>query len=470
MFLEDVHQSERSLPGSRRSDKQHIVERAHKLLHQWLERAIITKGFFSEVDPWQPQPEQQSAPVVGSPQHLCYRAAVAGERRVAEVVLQRPSHLDVALLENPRVLLWVAQGDGHLIRLHPDDVCPEEHGMSGTRVIALVIGIRHHHVALPEVGKCGETVGIHPKNNGSDALSGCTLCKLFDSEFIEHIACREFLLCRGIPHRCRSTRLPVGGTHLSQEVFFCHEGKHAEEVFPGEFIGIVERLQSLFQLRFDVFVPKPIVQILQVEGLRSERHEQPLCSALRQIDYYLCYLVANLHRLGKQDGGCPFLDQAIFEFGIEQVGVNLVIGHRVVVVQDGTVEQHLHKVVLLMTVGDEIAFSRLLFDEYPHIGLQQVHTSLQSQHLREERGFEQHLLLFIVANLLELVSHHVAYDALLASRFFMEIIVDVGTHRQFCRIFPEKRQDTAPIGYVILGVVHLLVEHLTGEVTQENRC
>ena len=63
LFLEDVHQSERSLPGSRRSDKQHIVERAHELLHQWLERAIITKGFFSEVDPRQPQPEQQSAPV-----------------------------------------------------------------------------------------------------------------------------------------------------------------------------------------------------------------------------------------------------------------------------------------------------------------------------------------------------------------------------------------------------------------------
>ena len=81
---------------------------------------------------------------------------------------------------------------------------------------------------------------------------------------------------------------------------------------------------------------------------------------------------------------------------------------------------------LAFTSGIRIsALARLLLDQETEIELQQVHTSLQTEHLREKRGLKNHLIPVESAHMSRKTVDRLANMPLLSLRLLMKMAPDL---------------------------------------------
>ena len=188
--------------------------------------------------------------------------------------------------------------------------------------------------------------------------------------------------------------------------------------------------------------------------------------------------VPNAEGLEQKPRSIAQFEQTIGILGVEKESINplerlvFLVLFAEVVVQQGAVKQQLHVMSFLMSrcigigIGRKSALARLLFDKYLIIGLQEVHASLYAEQLTEERRFEQKTLRVEAADFLgQYFFECMAYVLFLLFGVFVELFAQciAGRHAE-CVAF-EETLDALCIGFVF--GMHLLIEQLTGEVSQQ---
>ena len=136
--------------------------------------------------------------------------------------------------------------------------------------------------------------------------------------------------------------------------------------------------------------------------------------------------------------------------------------------QQSQIKQHLAIVLLHMSVGIEILLARLLFHEHPIIALHQVHTSLHTEHLTEERRFQQNLIYVDIPVLRKGSFQYLADILLLTSCLIVKTAHVVSTISDCQTVTTEKIRHALLIWFSSgfpSPAPQFLVQHLTGKIS-----
>ena len=191
------------------------------------------------------------------------------------------------------------------------------------------------------------------------------------------------------------------------------------------------------------------------------------------------------HAYGTQGelGHAGYRHQALRILRVEKHEVAQLVGTLAkLVVEQGAVERELYEMLLLRFgsvrveavggEGHESAFARLLLDD-GHIAVllvQQVETSLNAQHLAEERRLEHHVMIVVLVYLLR---QHLANQSLDVALLLLRLLVELLHDGLLLQVIARGKSD----GVVVeeaddalverrMALVYGLVEKLTSQVTQ----
>ena len=216
------------------------------------------------------------------------------------------------------------------------------------------------------------------------------------------------------------------------------------------------------------FIPQRASRLVDIQPGRCQ-FRQPLARCSFPIFKLIRHnLVPQPNRTEQQFGGRTLFHQSVRIFGIEQEARDLFVPSMEIIMDQSQVEQHLHIMLLYMLVGQIFAFARLLLHQYPQIFLQQIHSSLQPQHLGQKRWFQHYFIHIQIADFRELVMDDPFQIIFLVFGLFMERRLHIRTDGQVQSIVPEELLHTFPIRDWILAMVNNLVQQLSGKVSQKD--
>ena len=130
----------------------------------------------------------------------------------------------------------------------------------------------------------------------------------------------------------------------------------------------------------------------------------------------------------------------------------------------------LHRTLGIMVPRRESALTAFLFYQHTVIELQEVHTSLQSQHLANERGFEHHLFGTVLAHMAGKGFVEGNVDML---RLYLSLSIEVGKGESVAVLDGEDVKDIVAdenTEYLVVGLtaaVNGMVEEHAGKVSKE---
>ena len=180
-------------------------------------------------------------------------------------------------------------------------------------------------------------------------------------------------------------------------------------------------------------------------------------------------VISELDALPEQIFGKMFYQQSVGIFGIEQEGLHIGGFLSEIIHQYALVEHHLNEMVFLMAAMVFVALSGLLFDEYLEVFLHHVHTSLQSQFLTNEGGFEQGILLVEVPYVMR---QHIVNKRADVHHLRLCLCVKVGRKGAGTEVegrSGEEFLDGAGVAHRLLRLlVDIVVEKLAGQVTHQD--
>ena len=396
MFLQHVDHAEGGLARAGRSDDEEEVLGLLHAQHQVVELRIALAGIVAlegerGVDPRLTlQQEQVLAFLRGFEEELkaLIKRAV---RRFHKVMLYRP-HL---ALEHLATGLRIAER--HLYpRLVNVDYRPTEHIVARGVGLALkgrIIGIEEDDIALAEVGHVAVlTVGegeLHPLDGHSLFLT-----EGHHAQVAIDVAGVASLVEGGVPHRGKSRLLLGSVAHLGEHLLVLHEGEEAVVIVFLQGCGHAHPVEQRLQLRPLVAFPQHAA-LAWANVLGGERL-QDAESATREEQFEPCHLVAQPERLEEQVGCRGDVEQTVGVLRIEHVGMEVLVGHAVVVSEDGAIEQRLHVVVGANAgcLGARLIgrLARFLLHHEREVFLYEVHTCLQSECRREEGRLQDGVL------------------------------------------------------------------------------
>ena len=253
------------------------------------------------------------------------------------------------------------------------------HRLAAVGFGAAAIGEERHDVARAEIG-CAE-IGIL----ANDVRGSGTYM-----EVVDDISRLLLLLQRVVPPGSRPAVLLALVANLGEDELALHKLHHGLMISQFERRSRVQGRKSAVDVNRRVVSPQLAGRVVLVQVLCLERLENAE-SVVVIVNLAPYQLVAQAKRTIEQFGCRVGVKQRLLIFGVEQEGAYLVVGDIVVVVEQGAIEQQLHKVGRGLARRDEspfawhiVSLARLLLYQYVAVGLQEVNTSLKTEHLASE--------------------------------------------------------------------------------------